>query len=94
MERLGVWDPHRPFHGLGPNVARVLLAHALDERSKPRTTPASLGDAYVEVVVPAKEGPARELFGEFGFVSREDRLRMELGEAPRTGGEPYAPRCI
>ena len=47
---------------------------------------AAVGDAYVEIVVPVKEGPARGLLNEFGFVGREDRLRMELGEAPHVEG--------
>ena len=78
-----------------PDVARALLTGALDARNKPHTAFVNLGDAYVEVVVPLEEGPARGLFDEFGLVGREDRLRMELGEAPRArdlqtcGTTPY-----
>ena len=60
-----------------PDVARVLLAHALQTN----------GGRYVEVSVsdPA-ENPAHGVLREFGFVGWWDRLRMELGKAPRTGG--------
>jgi hypothetical protein len=61
-----------------PDAARALLACALDKQSKPRAVPVSLGDAYVEIGVPVKEGPAHGLLDEFGFVGREDRLQMEL----------------
>jgi hypothetical protein len=74
-----------PFMASTPSVARGLLACALDARGKACGVPASLGEAYVEAVVPG-EGPAHELFDEFGFVGREDRLRMELGEVPRARG--------
>jgi hypothetical protein len=40
---------------------------------------------HLEVVVPG-ESLAHDLLEEFGFVGREDRLRMELGEARRTKG--------
>jgi hypothetical protein len=40
----------------------------------------------IKVVVPVKDGPAYGLLDEFGFVGREDRLRMELGEAPHAEG--------
>ena len=75
-----------PFVASTPDAARTLLAYALDMRSKPRGAPLNLGEAYVEVVLPVEEGPAHDLFDEFGFVGRGDRLRMELGEAPRTSG--------
>jgi len=60
-----------------PDVARVLLAHALQTD----------GGRSVEVSVsgPA-ENPAHGVLREFGFVGWWDRLRMELGKAPRTGG--------
>ncbi len=74
-----------PFMASTPDAARALLACALDARSKLRGAPVGLGEAYVEVVVPG-EGPAHDLFDEFGFTGREDRLRMELGEAPLTRG--------
>ena len=74
-----------PFMASTLDAARALLAYALDARSKPRGAPVSPGDAYVEVVVPG-EGPAHDLFDEFGFVGLQDRLRMELGEAPHARG--------
>jgi GNAT superfamily N-acetyltransferase len=74
------------FMAATPDAARALLACALDKQSKPCAVPVSLGDAYVEIGVPVKEGPAHGLLDEFGFVGREDRLRMELGEAPRVEG--------
>jgi len=66
-----------PFMASSPDVARVLLAHALQTD----------GGRSVEVSVfgPA-ENPAHGVLREFGFVGWWDRLRMELGEAPRTGG--------
>ena len=74
-----------PFMASTPDTAHALLASALDMRSRPRGASISLGDAYVEVVVPG-EGPAHDLFDEFGFMGREDRLRMELGEVPHMSG--------
>jgi ribosomal protein S18 acetylase RimI-like enzyme len=66
-----------PFMVSSPDVARVLLAHALQTD----------GGRSVEVSVsgPA-ENPAHGVLREFGFVGWWDRLRMELGKAPRTGG--------
>jgi hypothetical protein len=82
----GVGTRIGPFMATPPNVARAPLAYPLDARSKPRYMPDKLGEAaYVEVVVPG-ESLAHDLLEEFGFVGREDRLRMELGEAPRTKG--------
>ena len=75
-----------PFIAAILDAARALLACALDKQSKVRAVPVSLGDAYVEIVVPVKDGPAHGLLNEFGFVGREDRLRMELGEAPHVEG--------
>ena len=60
-----------------PDVARVLLAHALQTD----------GGRSVEVSVPGSvESPAHGVLLESGFVGWRDRLRMELGEAPRPGG--------
>ena len=66
-----------PFMAATPDVARLLLARALDEA----------GDSPVQVTVPGPTGAARALLAEFGFVGRPDRLRMELGEmAAGSGG--------
>jgi ribosomal protein S18 acetylase RimI-like enzyme len=60
-----------PFVASTPDVARLLLAAALRSR----------GGSPVEVTVPGvAESPAHELFSEFGFRGRSDRLQMELGE--------------
>ncbi len=73
-----------PFVAADDEVARLLLASALD---------ASKEGSPVEVTVPGPAAglavcPAHALLREFGFVGREDRLRMELGEAspPRLSG--------
>lgn len=68
-----------PFMASSLEVARALLARALEVSAGP-------GDEYVEVVVPVEKTPAHNLFDELGFAGREDRLRMELGEAPRARG--------
>ena len=64
-----------PFLASTPDVARLLLTHAL---------PAA-GGAPVQVTVP---GPARcqahALLQELGFEGKQDRLRMELGEEMAT----------
>ena len=66
-----------PFMASSPDVARVLLAHVL------RTD----GGRSVEVSVPGPaENPAHGVLCEFGFVGWWDRLRMELGDAPRPDG--------
>jgi hypothetical protein len=66
-----------PFMASSPDVARVLLAHALQTD----------GGRSVEVSVPGPaESPAHGVLREFGFVGWWDRLRMELGEAPPTDG--------
>jgi ribosomal protein S18 acetylase RimI-like enzyme len=66
-----------PFLASSPDVARVLLAHALQTD----------GGRSVEVSVPdPAESPAHGVLREFGFVGWWERLRMELGEAPCTGG--------
>jgi len=62
-----------PFLAATPDVARLLLARALD---------ATVG-APVQVTVAGPAGcQAHALLEEFGFVGRPDRLRMELGETP------------
>lgn len=66
-------DPVRlgPFAAGSPEAARRLLLRALGET----------GDAPVRVIATGPDGcPSHDLFREFGFVGREDRLRMELGE--------------
>lgn len=66
-----------PFMASSPDVARVLLTHALQTD----------GGRSVEVSVPGlAEGPAHGVLREFGFVGWWDRLRMELGDAPRLYG--------
>ena len=66
-----------PLMASSPDVARVLLAHALQTD----------GGRSVEVSVPGSvESPAHGVLLKFGFVGWRDRLRMELGEAPRPGG--------
>lgn len=66
-----------PLMASSPDVARALLARALETD----------GARPVEISLPAPKGSqAHELLQEFGFVGRRDRLRMELGAAPRTDG--------
>lgn len=69
-----------PFLAADEDVAGLLLESALG---------ASEEGAPVEVTVPGPAAsPAHDLLGEFGFVGREDRLRMELGEpAPLSRSE-------
>ncbi|HKH10296.1 MAG TPA: GNAT family N-acetyltransferase [Rubrobacter sp.] len=72
-------DPVRigPFGAADPGTARRLLLHVL------RAT----GDAPVRVIATGPDGcPSHELFRSLGFVGREDRLRMELGEEPAAPG--------
>jgi ribosomal protein S18 acetylase RimI-like enzyme len=72
-------DPVRigPFAAADPEAARRLLIHVL------RLT----GDAPVRVIATGPDGcPSHELFRSLGFVGREDRLRMELGEEPAAPG--------
>lgn len=67
-----------PFVASTPDVARLLLTRALDN-----------GGAPVVVTVPGPSGsPAHALFEDFGFVGREDRLRMDLAveDAPQQPG--------
>ena len=66
-----------PFLASTPDVARLLLTHAL---SATRGAPA-------QVTVPDPAGcPAHSLLREFGFVGTEDRLLMELGETRNRPG--------
>ena len=72
-------DPVRlgPFAAGDPGTARRLLFHALG----------TTGDAPVRVIAPGPDGcPSHALFRSFGFVGREDRLRMELGEEAAAPG--------
>lgn len=65
-----------PFLAATPDVARLLLARALD----------ATGGAPVQVTVAGPDGClAHALLEEFGFVGRPDRLRMELGETTAAG---------
>lgn len=65
-----------PFVAADPDVAGLLLGNALRENEG---TP-------VEVTVPGPDdSPAHVLLKEFGFVGREDRLLMELGNKPNSG---------
>jgi hypothetical protein len=66
-------DPVRigPFSAKTADAARRLLLRALE----------SAGDAPVRAIATGPDGcPSHDLFGEFGFVGRKDRLRMERGE--------------
>jgi ribosomal protein S18 acetylase RimI-like enzyme len=70
-----------PFMAAEPSVARALLSYALQ---------ANGGTSSVEVSTPG-EGQVQVLLEEFGFIGRQDRLRMELGKTPCTRGlQPYA----
>ena len=63
-----------PFLAENLDVARLLTDRALESCATP-----------VEVTVTTPGGTAaHHLFEEFGFVGREDRVRMELGVAPST----------
>lgn len=68
-----------PFVSETPDVARMLLNSALENRA-----------TVVEVAVTTpRDTAAHHLFEEFGFVGREDRMQMELGKVPamyRAGG--------
>ena len=57
-----------PFLASTPDVARLLLAHALS----------ATGGTPAQVTVPTGRHP---LLQEFGFQGTQDRMRMELGEA-------------
>ena len=72
-------DPVRigPFAAADPATARRLLIRVLQ----------MTGDAPVRVIATGPDGcPSHELFRSLGFVGREDRLRMELGEEPAAPG--------
>lgn len=61
-----------PFLAENLDVARLLVGRALENCVVP-----------VEVTVTTPEGTAaHRLFEELGFVGREDRMQMELGEMP------------
>ncbi len=60
-----------PFLASSPDVARLLLTHALS----------ATGAAPAQVTLPGPaERHAHSLLQEFGFEGTQDRLRMELGE--------------
>ncbi|CAN5689275.1 hypothetical protein BH18ACT11_BH18ACT11_04520 [soil metagenome] len=60
-----------PFLASSPDVARLLLTHALS----------ATGGAPAQVTLPGPaECHAHSLLQEFGFEGTQDRLRMELGE--------------
>ena len=66
-------DPARigPFSARTTDAARDLLVGALE----------AAGDVPIRVIATGPgDCPSHELFQSFGFVGREDRLRMELGE--------------
>jgi ribosomal protein S18 acetylase RimI-like enzyme len=66
-----------PFMASAPDVARVLLAYALQTD----------GGRSVEISVSSQaQSPVHGVLRESGFVGWWDRLRMELGEAPREKG--------
>ena len=68
-----------PFLAATPDVARQLLSRALCDGGRGRDC---AGTPFEVIVTGAGESPAHDLFEEFGFRDRADRLRMELGEAP------------
>lgn len=59
-----------PFMAETAGAARLLLAHVLSQT----------GPGPIEAIVP-DDGSPHDLFEEFGFTGRPDRLRMSLGEA-------------
>jgi len=60
-----------PFSAKTADAARRLLLRALE----------AAGDAPVRAIATGPDGcPSHDLFREFGFVGRKDRLRMERGE--------------
>lgn len=72
-------DPVRigPFAADNPTTARRLLLRAVE----------GTGEAPVRIIATGPDGcPSHELFRGLGFVGREDRLRMELGEEPAAPG--------
>lgn len=66
-----------PFLASAPEVARLLLSHALRDSGP--------GKPF-EVISTSGWSPARDLLEEFGFTGRPDRLCMELGDAPAFPG--------
>lgn len=69
-----------PFMASGESVARMLLFRAIEG-----------GGGPIRVTVPGEDGSAHQLLHEFGFAGRRDRLRMEMGEAPKPRGlDEYA----
>ena len=72
-------DPVRlgPFSARTPAAARRLLLRALE----------AAGDAPARAIATGPDGcPSHDLFREFGFVGRKDRLRMEIGEVAADPG--------
>jgi hypothetical protein len=65
-----------PFMAAEPSVACALLSCALQVNGS---------TSSVEVTTP-DEGQAQVVLKEFGFIGRQDRLRMELGRTPCTRG--------
>jgi GNAT superfamily N-acetyltransferase len=64
-----------PFLASTPQVARLLLARALE----------TTGGMPVQIIFPGPaECQAHPLLQEFGFEGKEDRMRMELGERSAT----------
>ena len=60
-----------PFAAKTTDAARRLLLRALE----------AAGDAPVRAIATGRDGcPSHDLFRQFGFVGRKDRLRMERGE--------------
>ena len=60
-----------PFSAKTADAARRLLLRALE----------AAGDAPIRAIATGPDGcPSHDLFREFGFVGRKDRLRMERGE--------------
>lgn len=69
-----------PFMASDESVARMLLFRAIE-----------VGGGEIRITVPGEDGPAHELLHEFGFAGKRDRLRMEMGEAPKPRGlDEYA----
>lgn len=60
-----------PFMAANPEVARRLLARAIESCGAP-----------VEATVTTPEDTVHDLYREFGFEGREGRLRMEFGAMP------------
>lgn len=64
-----------PFMAADEGVARILLSRAVEGGGDP-----------VRTIVPGESGAAHDLFREFGFSGRRDRLEMELGEITEPRG--------